>query len=116
MGAALETYRLNAADHARHLENGDVDASNACHDRLWEALLELTRQGRRSELFALYHDTDPSVQCWAAAHTLELDELRALDKLQELERARLPGISFDAKHTIAEWKSGNLRFLPESGN
>ena len=50
---------------------------------------------------------------WAAAHTLELDEPRALEKLRQLESADIPHISFSAEYVIKGWESDDLRFLPE---
>jgi hypothetical protein len=55
---------------------------------------------------------DPWVQSWAAAHTLELDETRALKKLEQLTNSQIPLISSCAKHAIEEWKSGQLKFFP----
>jgi hypothetical protein len=39
----------------------------------------------------------------AAAHTLEVDEHRALAKLRQLAVAEIPLISTEAKYTIEEW-------------
>jgi hypothetical protein len=112
MATLLDEYRRHAADHGAHMARGDADASNASYDRLQNAFLSLARKGNRDQLFVLYDDVDPFVQCWAAAHTLEIDEPRALQKLEQLEQAKIPHVSFDAKYTIQEWKSGELKFLP----
>jgi len=108
----LDEYRQHAADHGLHTRQGNADASNAAYDRLQRLLIALATQGMRHELFQLYDDMDPWVQGWAAAHTLEVDEARALAKLEALERAAIPHVGTDAKYTIQEWKSGALRFLP----
>jgi hypothetical protein len=65
-----------------------------------------------TSFFRFYDDVDPSVQCWPAAHTLEIDEARAWAKLEQLEKSGNPHVSMDAKYTIQEWKNGELRFLP----
>ena len=51
---------------------------------------------------------------WAAAHTLEIDESKALEKLKQLESAKILHISFDAEYTIKEWIAGDLHFLPRN--
>ncbi len=54
-------------------------------------------EGNRGELLSLYDDPNPAVQCWAAAHTLELDEAMALTKLEQLETPGIPVVSLDAE-------------------
>ena len=49
-----------------------------------------------------------------AAHTLEVDEPRALAKIAELERSDNPHISMDAEYLRREWESGALKFFPPS--
>jgi hypothetical protein len=112
MTSLLDEYRIHAADHGAHTVDGDSEATNASYNQVQSAFLSLMRQGKGHELFALYDDTDPSVQCWAAAHTLEVDEARAIRKLEQLKSAGIPHVSTNAHFTIEEWKSGNLRFLP----
>jgi hypothetical protein len=112
MTSLLDEYRQHAADHGVHSLEGDADASNAAYDRLQNVFVSLAREGKRNELFRLYDDVDPSVQCWAASHTLEIDEARALAKLGQLEKSGIPLVSMVAEYTIKEWKNGELRFLP----
>ena len=112
MISLLDEYRRHAAEHGVGISEGDADASNASYDRLHDAFISLAREGKRNDLFRLYSDVDPSVQCWAAAHTLEVDETRALAKLEQLENSENPHVSMDAKYTIQEWKNGALTFLP----
>ncbi len=112
MTSLLDEYRRHAADYGAHVIEGDADASNESYDRVQRAFISLVNEGKGNELFRLYDDSDPSVQCWAAAHTLEIDEARALAKLEQLEKSGIPHISTDAKYTIQEWKNGALRFLP----
>jgi len=112
MTSSLDQYRRHAFDHGFHTAECNADAGSESYDHLQEAFATLVRDGRRNELFGLYDDADPSVQCWAAAHTLEVDEARALAKLEQLEKSEVPHVSMDAEYTIKEWKSGELRFLP----
>jgi hypothetical protein len=113
MTSILDEYRRHAFDQGAYMAEGDADASNTSYDRLQHAFRSLVRDGKRHELFRLYDDPEPWVQGWAAVHTLEIDETRALAKLEQLENAGIPHISTDAKYTIQEWKSGALRFLPQ---
>ena len=108
----LDEYRRHAANHGVHTMEGDAAKSNESYFRLQDAFIALVGEGKRNELFRLYDDVDPCVQVWAAAHTLEIDESRALAKLEQLEKSGIPHASFDAKYTIQEWTSGNLKFLP----
>lgn len=112
MPSTLDEYRRHAADHGAHMVECDADATNASYDRLRDVFMSLAREGKRNELFALYNDMDLAVQGWAAVHTLEVDEARALAKLAELEASQQPEISSNAKYTIQEWKLGDLHFLP----
>ena len=112
MTSLLDEYRRHAVDQGAFMTEGDGDASNASYDRLQDAFVSLAREGKRRQLFNLYDDDDPWVQSWAAAHTLEIDEARALTKLEQLVNLGIPLVSSCAKHAIEEWKSGELRFLP----
>jgi hypothetical protein len=112
MNARIDEYRRYAADHGRHTLDGDVDATNFAYDELQRVFVSIVRAGFASELFQLYDDRDPWVQSWAAAHSLEVDPERALDKLRQLETAGIPHVSTGAKYTIEGWNNGTLRFLP----
>ena len=74
MASLLDDYRRHAFDHGAHTLEGDADAINDSYDRVQRAFISLINEGKGGELFVLYDDSDPSVQCWAAAHTLEVDE------------------------------------------
>ena len=113
MNSLLGEYRRHACDQGASMLEGEGDASNEAYDRLQDAFMSLIRAGRRDELFELYNDFDPWVQSWAAAHTLEIDEARALAKLEHLQNSENPHVSSCAKIAIEEWKNGALRFSPE---
>lgn len=112
MTSLLDEYRRHAVDHGVHTLEGDADANNESYGRLKCAFVALVNEGKRNELFHFYDDIDPWVQWWAAAHTLEIDEVRASTKLAQLEKSGIPHVSTGAKYTIQEWKNGQLRFLP----
>ncbi len=112
MTSLLDEYRRHACDQGAAMLEGEGDASNSAYDRLQDALVSLIRAGRRHELFGLYDDLDPWVQSWAAAHTLEIDEARALAKLEQLQKSENPHVSSCAKFAIEEWKNGALRISP----
>ena len=113
MASLLDEYRRHAYDHGLFTAAGDADRINASYDRLRGAFLALAGAGQRRELFRLYDDASLSVQGWAATHTLEIDEARALAKLAEIEKSADPHASMDAEYTIREWKNGQLKFLPK---
>jgi Domain of unknown function (DUF2019) len=106
----LEEYRRYASEHGKHIKEADPDRSNVAHDNLHKTFLSLIAAGRGQDLILLFDDPDESVQLWAAAHSLEVDERKALEKLQAIADAA-SFVSLDAKYTIEEWRSGELRFL-----
>ena len=112
MDALFDNYRRHAVDHGKHTLEGDADATNAAYDQLQDAFAAIVKAGQGQGLFRLYGDVDPWVQSWAATHTLEIDEVRALGKLRELENRGISHVSTSAKYTIQGWKNGELRFLP----
>ena len=116
MESLLNQYRRHASDHKACTAEGDADRCNAAYGRLHDVFHALIRERKRNELFNLYEDTDPAVQLWAAVHTLEVDEARALDKLRQIEILGIPHVSTDVRYIIPEWKSGALRFFPHSEN
>ncbi len=104
----LGDYRTAASTHAEATRAGDHERANSAYGLLDKALGTLAEQERQDSLFTLYDDDEPYVQLWAASHTLELDEPRALSKLEELESAGLPLVSLGAKHTRKAWLNGEL--------
>ena len=107
----LNNYVRYAADHGRFAAT-DPAANHAAYDSIQREFRELARNGEGGLLFDLYDHENPEVQVWAAGHTLEIDEARALSKLEQLQHAEIPHVSTAAEYTILEWKAGNLRFLP----
>lgn len=110
MNILIDEYRTVAGDHGRHTQEGDHKKANAAHDRLAEILKALVSANDDDQLFSLYDDADPHVQLWAATHTLELDQARAVAKLDEIRQAEIPLASMSARYTIQSWKEGDLKF------
>jgi hypothetical protein len=111
MAVSLDDYRRYAVDHGKYTLQGDAEATNRGYDSLKRAFLELVDQGKARDLFRFYDDADPWVQAWAAAHTLEIHEARAIVKLHELVDAGIPHVSTDAKYTLQEWNAWRLAIL-----
>lgn len=108
----IEKYRKLARDYAEGVRNSNPKKTNRAHDALWEVLKQIVGASCDHRLFDLYGDEEPWVQTWAAAHTLEIDETRAISKLQSLADAGIKGLSLSAEYTIKEWRSGELNFRP----
>jgi hypothetical protein len=106
MSVLLDEYRRHAVEHGRQTIEGDVDATNLAYDHLQEAFNAIMRMGGGHHIFRFYDDADLWVQAWAAAHTLRIDHDRALRKLRELESAKIPHVTTDAKYIIQDWKIG----------
>ena len=106
----IEEYKLSAELHGKYTSVGDSIKANKAYSQLAKNLRELVSAKTDRKLFSLYEEKNVSIQVWAAAHTLELDENRALQKLQEIVDKKIPHYSTDAYYTIKEWKLGNITF------
>jgi hypothetical protein len=108
----LDDFIRHSIDSWKYMYEGDAENSNIAHDCLRDTYNTIVKIGKVDSLFALYDHPELCVQARAAARTLEVNEAKALAKLEQLEKAHIPFISSDAKYTIIEWKAGNLHFLP----
>ena len=106
----IKRYIETARRHGEGTRTGDYKKANRAYDALARLLQEITAASCDEDLFELYDDDEPWVQSWAAAHTLEIDEQRAVKKLQELMASGLAHVSIDEKYILQEWRSGALRF------
>lgn len=109
MNDSLAKYRTNAETHGKYTLEGNSTKTNLAYDGLHNALDELISNKADKLLFSLYENSDLSVQLWAATHTLELDERRAMDKLQAIADLGASVISMSARYTIKGWMEGELR-------
>ncbi|ASM70975.1 MULTISPECIES: DUF2019 domain-containing protein [Roseobacteraceae] len=111
MNNLVDSYRANAELHGKFSLVGDARKTNHAYDELLKILKALISTRTDRLLFSLYEDNDLFVQLWAAAHTLELEERRAIDKLQEIAELELdaPLVSMCARYTIKGWNEGELR-------
>lgn len=106
----ITRYRNAAIAHGEGTRSGDSVKTNRAYDELVVLLKKITETDNDELLFSLYDDDDITVQVWAAAHTLEVNEEKALTKLQIIMNAAIPLASMGARYTIQEWKSGELTF------
>ena len=109
MSDLVDEYRKAAMEHGEHTLTGDSDKANSAYRKLMAILNELVALRQDHLLFSLYDDADMWVQLWASAHTLELEEQRALNKLRLIQAAHKSVASMNAKYTIQEWNKGHLR-------
>ena len=108
----LNSYIHHAGENGRCCFEEDSEAANAAYWALAREYEILVNNGELNLLFSLYEHDNKWVQIWAAAHPLEVDEARALAKLQQLLKAPEQFVSHSAKYTLQEWKLGELHFLP----
>lgn len=106
----MARYIESARMHGEGTVSGDFKNANKAYKTLATILERLSAECLDEELFALYQHEDPWVQNWAAVHTLEIDELRASRKLEELVDANIPLLSSGARYTLEGWKAGKLRY------
>jgi hypothetical protein len=106
----LDEYRATLlAMHRGRIESGDTPrAWNRLVNRLQRLQLELreTPEGRAG-ITAMVGDPNPTVRCWAAAHSLFWDEDVARAELEA--QAASGGLgTVDAKYTLQEFDRGRL--------
>jgi hypothetical protein len=115
MNQLIEEYREAAALHGKATAEGDSETANRAYQAAENAFKALVVAGEDGKLLELYNDPHPSVQLWAAAHTLEISEDMALDKLRALESSNAGLVSIDAKYSIKEWNLGEMRIRKRLG-
>jgi hypothetical protein len=106
----LTQYRTAAKEHGKCSLSGESDLANEAYAKLQEAFHALIAKGEDASICDLYDDPDLWVQLWAATHTLEIAENKAVVKLRHLQAARKPVLSMNAKYTLLEWEKGSLSF------
>jgi len=103
----VERYRQGAIGND---DISDPKKANKSHAQLHECykILRESNEGRQV-IINLMSDPEPSVRCWAAAHSLQwkLDVARGV--LEALRDSRGP-CSFDAEMTLQEYDKGRLTF------
>jgi hypothetical protein len=97
-------------DGALGTSDRDPRKANKAQARMHAAYKSLreTVEGREA-ILSLLDDPSPHVRCWAAAHSLEWNEVAAVTVLEGLRESRGP-CSFDAEMTLAEFRKGQLSF------
>ena len=104
-----KAYVRAAVAHGAAIDRGDSKKANAAHAKLMYALEKIRAASDRglSVLTVLLVHEDPSVRCWAATHTLPLDEKAAITTLTQLT-SEPSMVGFGAEMVLEEWKAGRL--------
>ncbi len=105
----LSKYRECAVEHGEQSIAGNSVAANKAHDQLLAILKSLCEINADGAIMSLLNDETPSVRLWAAAHSLEINEEKALTTLNKLSSAGVPIISMSARYTVQGWQNGELR-------
>jgi hypothetical protein len=105
----LKTYRECAVAHAEGTLSGNSTATNKAYDQLHIALKSLCKIGADDSILSLFDDENVSVQLWAAAHSLEVDEKKSVAALEKIISAGIPLVSMSARYTLQGWQNGELR-------
>jgi hypothetical protein len=109
MQELLKKYREHAIEHGEQTVAGNSVATNKAHDQLLKTLKSLCEADADSEILSLLEDENASVRLWAGAHSLEVDEAKALAALNKLATAGVPIVSMSARYTVQGWQNGELR-------
>jgi hypothetical protein len=106
----ITKYEEAAIAHGNGTTSGDSNKTNKAYNTLNVTLREITSLGEDENLFTLYNNKNPWARLWAATHTLEVDEKRAIKKLQYISDEGIPIASISARYTLQEWEQGDLTF------
>lgn len=106
----IQEYRANAIAHGDGTMSGDRKKTNKAYGQLVKIFHEIITDKADYGLFDLYDDDNLSVQCWAATHTLEIDENRAKAKLNALSEGAFGPISLTAEYVLKGWELNQLKF------
>jgi hypothetical protein len=115
MHELVEQYRAAIERHCAAMSDGDAEKANLAVDDAENTLKKLVVAGEDQQLLDLFNDINPTVQLWAAVHTLEIAKQRALGKLHQIKSANIPMISLEAEISINEWRLGRLRVRKRLG-
>ena len=102
-------YKLYAENHGKATLDGDSVKANINHDKIIESLHQIRQHGNEGNvaLLLLTDDTNQSVRCLAATHSLNFNERKAKKVLKKLSKEN-GIIAFNAKMVLNEWKKGTL--------
>ena len=104
-------YATAALLHGKNTISGNYRETNRHHDIIAAIYRELKLRGDEAvkRLTELLENDDDSVKVWAAAHTLEFNELECSNILEKigLDRGLVP---LAARMTLREWRKGTLKF------
>jgi hypothetical protein len=102
----LSEYRMAAVG----VSCPDPKKANKCYKRV-HACYKLLRQSEtgRQMIMSLMSDEEPGVRCAAASHSLQWDETRARQILEQLRDSHGP-FSFTSKMVLIEHDKGALTF------
>lgn len=105
----ISHYKNAAIEYGEVSYGSDSDKINRLHDIIINCYLKLKFEGEEAvlQLRSFMNSEDESLALWAATHILPYDESNAVKTLEKI-RDSDNQLSFDAKYTLIEWKSGNL--------
>ena len=107
---AVKKYKECSHAHGEASKQGDYKITNKNYYLLIEAYLIIKSYGEEGEklLIDLFNDENDSVRCWAATHSLEINESKAIKILKKLKSGK-GIIAFNAEMVLSEWKKGRLK-------
>jgi hypothetical protein len=115
MPTTIERYKHYASEHGAKTQEGDYRAANGAYDKLLKFSRQLIQNGDGRQLLCLFEDPNAWVQLWAASHALEIDEVCAVAKLEQLAAAHIPLTSMSAEYTLQSWRQKRAQAEKGSG-
>ena len=105
----ITEYAKYAQEHGNGTENGDYIRTNKAYEGIIETYQEIIEFGEKGQqaLLKLLEHNNLSVSGWAATHSLEFAEEKAIKALENIALSK-GIIAFDAKMVLEEWRKGTL--------
>ena len=106
----ISDYVKHSQEHGNGTKNGDYIRTNKAYDRIIETYKEIIKFGEEGQqaLLELLEHNNLSVSGWAATHSLEFSEEKAIEALEKIT-LNDGIIGFDAKMVLEQWKKGTFK-------
>lgn len=103
----LDQYVNSAIAHGDASVDGNHNKANLNYDKIVKCFKELQKAGGSEKLLDLLRHDDASVRLWAATHSLESNEHKAVAVLHELSIADHFS-SLSAQIVLDQWEKGEF--------
>lgn len=103
----LITLYIESATVKRAASTSNPQLDHRLYDRMEKIFHEIQLRGDKDirQFYQLFEDKDPNIRLAAASKALwKLNERTAIPVLEEIEKANIQHLSFEAHWTLSEWR------------